>query len=80
MSEAIRKVYGSRRYRIVRYDFIPDGTGGTEMHFHVEENPLTAVKFALNYNNFTKLALKLNLTSRDLLFKESRAMASVAGE
>jgi NTE family protein len=78
MSEAIRKVYGSRRYRIVRYDFLPVGTGGTEMHFHVEENPLTAVKFALNYNNFTKLALKLNLTSRDLLFKESRAMASVA--
>ncbi|MEO6167526.1 MAG: patatin-like phospholipase family protein [Chitinophagales bacterium] len=78
MSGAIRKVYGSRYYRIVRYDFLPDGKGSTEMHFHVEENPLTAIKFGLNYNNFTKLALKLNLTSRDLLFKESRATVSVA--
>jgi len=78
MSEAIRKVYGSRYYRIVRYDFLPDGKGSTEMHFHVEESPLTSVKFSLNYNNFTKLALKLNLTSRDLLFKESRALVSVS--
>ncbi|MFI5218942.1 MAG: patatin-like phospholipase family protein [Bacteroidia bacterium] len=77
MSEAIRKVYGSRYYKIIRYDFLPDGKGGTEMHFHIEENPLTAVKFALNYNDYTKLGLKFNITSRDLVFKESRALASV---
>ncbi len=78
MSEAIRKVYGSRYYKIVRYDFLPDGKGGTEMHFRVEENPLTAVKVGLNYNDYTKLSLKLNMTSRDLFLKESRALASVA--
>ena len=78
VNEAVRRVYGSRYYRIIRYDFVNDGKGGTEMHFHVEENPLTAVKFAINYNNFTKLALKFNMTSRDLLFKESRALASAS--
>jgi NTE family protein len=78
MSEAIRRVYGSRYYKIVRYDFLPLPDGSTEMHFRVEENPLTAVKFALNYNDFTKLSLIFNMTSRDFIFKESRAFASIA--
>jgi NTE family protein len=78
MNNAIRRVYGSRYYKIVRYDFLPAAAGSTEMHFTVEENPQTAVKFALNYNDFTKLALKFNLTLRDLLLKESRAFASVS--
>jgi NTE family protein len=78
MSTAIRRVYGSRYYRIIRYDFVPAADGTTEMHFSVEENPLTAVKFAMNYNTFTSLSLKLNMTARDLFLKESRAMASVS--
>ena len=80
MNEAIRKVYGSCYYKIVRYDYLPDGKGGTEMHFHAGENPFTSVKFALNYNDFTKLALKFNLTSRDLLLKESRAFVSIGNK
>jgi NTE family protein len=47
------------------------------MNFKVEENPLTAVKFAINYNTFTSLGLIMNVTSRDLLLKESRALATV---
>jgi len=78
MSEAIRKVYGSRYYKIIRYDFLPSGNDSTELHFHVEENPLTSVKVALNYNDYTKLALKLNVTCRDLIFKESRVLGSIA--
>ncbi len=75
INDAVRKVYGSRYYRIVRYDFLAK-ENGTEMHFDVEENPLTAMKFALNYNDFTKLALKFNVTWRDLFFKESRSFVS----
>jgi len=79
MNHAIRRVYGSRYYKIIRYDYVPAAAGdGMEMHFHVEEFPLTDVKFALNYNDFTKLSLHLNWTSRDLFLKESRALVSVA--
>lgn len=78
INEAIHRVYGSRYYNIIRYDFLPDTNGKTEMRFNVEENPLTAIKVALNYNSFTQIGLFLNLTSRDLLFKESRALVSVS--
>ena len=76
MSEAVRRVYGSRYYRIIRYDFVPDGNGQTKIRFNAEENPLTEVKFALNYNSFTQIGLKFNITARDFLLKESRALAS----
>lgn len=75
---AIRRVYGSRYYKIIRYDFKQAEGSGTEMHFNVEEYPLTYVKFALNYNDYTKLGLKFNITSRNLFLKESRAFASFA--
>lgn len=77
MSESIRRVYGSRYYKIIKYDFLPSDSGTTEMHFNVQEYPLTSVKFALNYNTFTRLGLKFNITSRDLFLKESRALASI---
>lgn len=77
ISESIRRVFGSRYFKMIKYDFLPDGNGGTEMRFNVEENPLTVVKFALNYNTFTNLALKFNITSRDFFLKESRALLSL---
>lgn len=77
-AESIRSIYGSRYYKSIKYDCIPLDSGKTEMRFKVEENPLTAVKFALNYNNYTKLSLIGNITSRDLLFKESRALATLS--
>jgi NTE family protein len=78
LAESIRTAYGSRYYKKINYDFITDNSGKTDLQFKVEENALTAVKFGLNYNTFTKLSIILNMTSRDLLFKESRALASVA--
>ncbi len=78
INDAIHRVYGSRYYKIIRYDFLPDTNGSTEMRFNVEENPLTALKVGLNYNSFTQIGLFLNLTSRDLLFRESRALVSVS--
>ncbi len=77
MADAIRRVYGSRYYKMIRYDYQSGVDGKTEMRFHAEENPLTAIKTAINYNDFTKLGLKLNITSRDFLLNESRALISV---
>jgi NTE family protein len=78
LAESIRTAYGSRYYKKIQYDFITNDSGQTDLRFKVEENALTAVKFGLNYNTATKLSLIFNITSRDLLFKESRALASVA--
>ena len=78
LAESIRTAYGSRYYKKINYDFITDDSGKTDLRFKVEENALTTVKFGLNYNTLTNLSMILNMTSRDLLFKESRALASVA--
>jgi NTE family protein len=77
-ANAIDKIYGSRYYRKINYDFLNDGSGNTNMQFNVEEYPLTAIKFGINYNSYTKLNLIVNATSRDLIFKESRSTASVS--
>lgn len=77
-ADAIRKIYGSRYYKKINYDFINDASGKTEMHFKVEEYPLSAIKFGINYNGYTKLNLICNVTSRDLIFKESRSTATVS--
>jgi NTE family protein len=78
VNEAIHRVYGSRYYNIIRYDFKPEKDGTTAMHFSVEENPLTDVKVAINYNSFTQVGLIVNVTARDLLFKESRALLTAS--
>ena len=78
LTESIRTVFGSRYYRKINYDFIKVDSGKTNLRFDVDENLLTAVKFGLNYNTFTKLSLIFDITSRDLLFKESRALATVS--
>jgi NTE family protein len=77
VAESIRNIYGSRYYKKIEYDYLKSDSGKTEMRFKVEENPLTYVKFALNYNTFTNLGLIFNMTSREFLLKESRASAKV---
>ena len=76
INNAIRNVYGSRYYSRINFDLTPVDSLKTRMHFMVEENPLTTVKFAINYNSFTSLGLIVSVTARDLLVKESRIVAS----
>lgn len=76
--EAIRKIYGSRYYKSIKYDFISIDSEKSEMRFIAEENPLTAIKFAINYNDYTKLSLIGNITVRDLFLKGSRATATAS--
>ena len=78
IAEAIRKIYGSRYYRKINYDFVTQKDGSVEMIFRVEENPLASIKFALNYNNYTKINLIFNGTARDFIIKESRSTATIS--
>ncbi len=76
--ESVRRVYSSLYYSKINFGFDQSGTAGkSQIHFKVQEAPLTFVKFALNYSSFTSLGLKFNITSQDLLLKESRALATV---
>jgi NTE family protein len=77
VNDAIRRVYGSRYYKKINFGFTTLDSLNTRMDFKVEENPLTTVKFAANYNTFSSLGVIVNVTSRDLLFKESRTLASI---
>jgi NTE family protein len=76
--ESVRRVYSSLYYSKINFGFVQSGTAGkTKIHFKVQETPRTFVKFAINYSSFTSLGIKLNITSQDLLLKESRALATV---
>jgi NTE family protein len=77
VTESVRRVYSSLYYGKINFGFVQPTADKTQIHFKVEENPLTSVKFALNYSTFTSLGLKFNITSQDLILKESRALASV---
>jgi NTE family protein len=77
VAESIRKIYGTRYYKKINYDFVPDSSGETEMRFAVEENPFTYIKLGLQYSTFNSGGIVLNISSRDLLFSESNAIATV---
>jgi NTE family protein len=77
VAESIRKIYGTRYYKKINYDFLPDPAGGTEMKFAVEENPFTYVKLGLQYSTFNSGGIILNLSVRDFIFSESNAIATI---
>ena len=78
VAESVRKIYGSRYYKKINYDFITLDTGQTEMKFQVEENPTTYVKLGLNYSTFMGAAVIVNLSVRDLILSESHAFATLS--
>ena len=77
VAESIRKIYGTRYYKKINYDFNTTSSGGTEMRFAVEENPFTYVKLGLQYSTFNSGGIILNISSRDLLLSESNAFATI---
>ncbi|HVI45597.1 MAG TPA: patatin-like phospholipase family protein [Chitinophaga sp.] len=78
MRNAIRKVFGTRFYKLITYNLIPEGYGKSRMDITAEENPLTYAKFAINYNTFTGASAILNLTQRNFIVPNSRSFVSVA--
>ncbi|MCW3464461.1 patatin-like phospholipase family protein [Chitinophaga nivalis] len=75
---AILNVYGTRFYKLITYNLTPEGYGKTRMDIQAEENPLTYVKFALNYNSFTGASAILNLTQRNFIVPNSRSFVRMA--
>ena len=76
--EAILNVYGTRFYKQITYDLRPLGYGRSELDIQVEENPLTYVKFALHYNTYTSVSAIVNITQRNFIVPNSRALVSAA--
>lgn len=78
LRNAILNVYGTRFYKLITYDLVPEGYGKSKMIIQAEENPLTYVKFALNYNTFTGANAIVNLTQRNFIVPNSRSFVSAA--
>ncbi|WP_078668070.1 patatin-like phospholipase family protein [Chitinophaga eiseniae] len=78
LREGIQRVYGTRFYKLITYNLHPEGYGKYRMEIAAEENPLTYVKFALNYNTLTGASAILNLTQRNFIVPNSRSFVSVA--
>ncbi|WP_164714218.1 patatin-like phospholipase family protein [Chitinophaga rhizosphaerae] len=76
--EAILNVYGTRFYKQITYNLRPLGYGRSELDIQVEENPLTYVKFALHYNTYTSVSAIVNITQRNFVVPNSRALVSAA--
>jgi len=78
LRNAILNVYGTRFYKLITYNLVPEGYGKSRMDITVEENPLTYVKVALNYNTFTGANAIVNLTQRNFIVPNSRSFVTVA--
>lgn len=78
IKEAVLNVFGTRFYKMITYELEPKGDGKSKMDISVEENPLTYVKFALQYNSFTNASAIVNITQRNFVVPNSRAFMSVA--
>ncbi|NLR59393.1 hypothetical protein HGH93_14855 [Chitinophaga polysaccharea] len=73
---AIQNVFGTRFYKLITYNLVPEGYGRSRMDITVEENPLTYVKVALNYNTFTGANAIINLTQRNFIVPNSRSFVT----
>ena len=76
LSEMVRKAFGTRYYNYVHYHLQELADGSSEIVFVVQENALTFAKLGLHYNRFAGISLIANITSRNLLFKNSRSLLS----
>ena len=73
LGDALRNVFGTRFYKEITYDLLPDGPAKSRMDVKVDENPLTYVKVALNYNTYTNASAIVNITQRNFIVPNSRS-------
>jgi NTE family protein len=78
IKDAVLNVFGTRFFKIITYRLEPKGDSKSLMDIQVEENPLTYVKFALQYNSFTNASAIVNITQRNFIVPNSRAFVSLA--
>lgn len=78
LKAAVQNVFGTRFYKEITYSIISDGPALAHMDIQVEENALTYVKFALQYNTFTNASAIVNITQRNFIVPNSRSFVTVA--
>ena len=78
LKAAVQNVFGTRFFKEITYSLTPDGPAKGTMNIQVEENPLTYVKFALQYNTFTNASAIINITQRNFIVPNSRSFVTVA--
>ncbi|SFF03796.1 NTE family protein [Chitinophaga sp. CF118] len=78
IKNAVLNVFGTRFYKMITYELHPEVENRNSMEITVEENPLTYVKFALQYNSFTNASAIINITQRNFIVPNSRSFVTVA--
>ncbi|WP_295119333.1 patatin-like phospholipase family protein [uncultured Chitinophaga sp.] len=77
LREAVMNVYGTRFYKQITYDLVPEDLGKYRMDITVEETPLTYVKGSLHYNTFTDIAANINFMRRNFIVPNSRSFLTI---
>ena len=78
VGEAIRRVYGSRNYSRIAYEWTPAKTPGHALLcFNVVERPLTHFKAGIHYHTFSSVALIVGGEMKNFIIDRSKATAKV---
>lgn len=77
LSARIRKTFGTRYYERIIYKLEPQPDGSAHIVFDGKENPLTTAKLSIHYNSYSGISLIANLTSRNLLTRNSRSLVTI---
>ncbi|MBW8683076.1 patatin-like phospholipase family protein [Chitinophaga rhizophila] len=78
LKNAVLNVFGTRFFKMITYRLEPQGDCKSIMDIQVEENPLTYVKFGLQYNSFTNASAIVNISQRNFVVPNSRSFVSLA--
>ncbi len=78
VAEAIRRVYGSRNYDRIAYEWQPTSKPGhANLYFNVLESPLTHVKAGIHFHSFSNVALILGAETKNLFFDRSKSSGKI---
>ncbi len=74
---AIQQVFGTRTFRKLSYQLIPNHPDKARLQIRAIENPFTFSNVSLNYNSFSKASFILNVTTRNIIGKNNRLSATI---
>ena len=78
VGEAIRRVYGSRNFNRIAYEWTPSKTPGHALlSFNVVERPLTHFKAGIHYHTFSSVALILGAETKNFIIDRSKSTAKL---
>ncbi|MEP6734612.1 MAG: patatin-like phospholipase family protein [Chryseolinea sp.] len=78
VANGIRRVYGSRNYDRIAYEWHPlQPPGHATLAFNVTERPLTTFKAGIHYHTYSNVALILAGESKNLIFDRSKSSAKI---